>query len=125
MLNHNEKLERIREIDEMLSMLPPGSLVYKTINGKEQPYLQWTENGKQQTKYIKKEGREDAIAQAIKRKELTEERKKLTEEIKNLSSESSKTPDEDYKTNVVYGDGLSRLTLAVKGFHRRYCYSTL
>lgn len=125
MLNHNEKLERIREIDEMLSMLPPGSLVYKTINGKEQPYLQWTENGKQQTKYIKKEGREDAIDQAIKRKELTEERKKLTEEIKNLSSESSKTPDEDYKTNVIYGDGLSRLTLAVKGFHRRYCYSTL
>ena len=61
-MDRNEKLERIREIDELLNQLPPGSLVYKTINGKEQPYLQWTENGKQRTKYIKKEGREEAVA---------------------------------------------------------------
>ena len=124
-MNRNEKLERIREIEEILSELPPGSLVYKIINGKEQPYLQWTENGRQLTKYIKKAGRENAIALALQRKELTEEKKKLTEETKELSSYPAKAPDEDYKTNVIYGSGLNRLTQAVKGFHRRYCYSTL
>ncbi|MBR0309077.1 MAG: ATP-binding protein, partial [Mogibacterium sp.] len=74
-MDHEKELERISEIDKILTELPPGSLVYKNINGKEQPYLQWTENGKQRTKYIKKEGREDAVALALQRKELLEERK--------------------------------------------------
>ena len=124
-MDHEKELERISEIDKILTELPPGSLVYKNINGKEQPYLQWTENGKQRTKYIKKEGREDAVALALQRKELLEERKKLSEEIKELSSETVKAPDAVYKTNIIFGKGLDRLTLAVKGFRRRYCYSTL
>ena len=39
-MDHEKELERISEIDKILTELPPGSLVYKNINGKEQPYLQ-------------------------------------------------------------------------------------
>ena len=31
--------ERIREIEKRLAQLPKGTLTYKTINGKKQPYV--------------------------------------------------------------------------------------
>lgn len=32
--------DRIREIENRLEQLPKGTLTYKTINGKKQPYVQ-------------------------------------------------------------------------------------
>ena len=40
-----EKILRIAEIERQLMDLPKGRVFYKTIKGKEQPYLQWSENG--------------------------------------------------------------------------------
>ena len=37
---------RIIKIENELAILPQGSINIKKINGKEQPYLQWTEIGK-------------------------------------------------------------------------------
>ena len=45
------QLERIQELENQISKLPQGSITYKTIHGKKQPYLQWTENGKTRSKY--------------------------------------------------------------------------
>ena len=45
-MNQVEINSRIAELEQQLSTLPVGTLVYKTIVGKKQPYLQWTENGK-------------------------------------------------------------------------------
>ena len=39
--------KRIMELENELAVLPQGSINIKKINGKEQPYLQWTENGSQ------------------------------------------------------------------------------
>ena len=36
-----------------LSEMPRETLVYKTIKGKRQPYLQWTEQGKSKSRYVK------------------------------------------------------------------------
>lgn len=47
-----EQLERIQELENLISKLPQGSITYKTIHGKKQPYLQWTENGKTRTSII-------------------------------------------------------------------------
>ena len=47
--------ERIKEIDERLAYLPKGTLTYKTINGKKQPYIQRTVEGKSVSYYIKKD----------------------------------------------------------------------
>lgn len=69
--------ERIRELEEQIKLLPQGTLVYKKINGKEQPYLQWNEAGRTRSKYIKVGEREFILAQIAKRKALTEELRQL------------------------------------------------
>ena len=40
-----------------LASLPKGYISNKTIGGKVRHYLQWTENGKIKSRYIKKVGR--------------------------------------------------------------------
>lgn len=47
-----EQQERIQQLENQISKLPQGSITYKTIHGKKQPYLQWTENGKTRTSII-------------------------------------------------------------------------
>ena len=44
--------KRIYELENEIASLPQGSINMKKIYGKEQPYLQWTENGKSKSKYI-------------------------------------------------------------------------
>ena len=44
--------KQILELENEIAALPQGSINIKKINGKEQPYLQWTENGKSKSKYI-------------------------------------------------------------------------
>lgn len=56
--------ERIAEIEKQLNLLPMGKLTYKTIKGKEQPYLQRSENGKTVSHYIKVAER-DAVFQQL------------------------------------------------------------
>lgn len=47
-------LNRIMELENEILALPQGSVNIKKINGKEQPYLQWTENGKKQKQIYQK-----------------------------------------------------------------------
>ena len=54
--------KRIYELENEIASLPQGSINMKKIYGKEQPYLQWTENGKSKSKYIKKNEREEVFA---------------------------------------------------------------
>ena len=69
--------DRIQELENLTAKLPQGSITYKTIHGKEQPYLQWTEKGKTKSKYIKTAERETVIAQVSLRRTLQEELKAL------------------------------------------------
>ena len=75
MLN-NPKM-RLEEIDSRLKELPKGTLTYKTINGKKQPYIQRTIQGKSQSVYVKLEGREKILLEFQERKSLEEEKKRL------------------------------------------------
>ena len=43
---HLNPKQRIAEIDHRLQELPKGTLTYKKINGKSQPYVQRTVEGK-------------------------------------------------------------------------------
>lgn len=73
MMESNEELlkKKIAEdIKEELKHLPKGNLTYKTINGKEQPYLQWAENGKCHSVYVKMDEREQVMIDLDKRKSL-------------------------------------------------------
>ena len=61
-------LLKIADIEEKIKVLPHGSITYKTIRGKKQPYLQWREYGKVKSKYIKLNEREQIFTQIALRK---------------------------------------------------------
>ena len=65
----NNTADRIREIETELAGLPTGYISRKLIRGKERFYLQWTENGKMKSKYIKDAEYAEIAAQVEKRKE--------------------------------------------------------
>ena len=62
--------DRIHELEILIENLPKGNITYKKINGKEQPYLQWTEKGKTKSKYIKIAEREMVFSQVSLRRTL-------------------------------------------------------
>ena len=97
---------RIREIEEQLAQLPTGAVVYKQINGKRQPYLQWAEGGKTKSKYLKALERETVIAQVEKRKALAEELKRLRMEEATQPAQSQEEP---YRTRVIVGNEIERI----------------
>lgn len=72
-----DKTTRIKEIKKELSHLPKGTLTYKHINGKNQPYLQWAENGKCNSIYIKLNDRERILLELEKKRVLERELKYL------------------------------------------------
>ena len=110
---------RIKEIEKQLATLPAGKLTYKNIKGKLQPYLQWTENGKEITKYVKVAERETVLEQVALRDSLIAELQELKE----------KYPDEiktsTYHTNVIFGEALRNSAAYVAKFHKRDLFKTL
>ena len=68
---------KIDEINKKLEKLPKGTLTYKNINGKEQPYLQRTINGKSVSYYVRMDEREEILIEVDERNALIEERRRL------------------------------------------------
>ena len=60
----------IEELLVEMYSLPKGSIVYKTIKGKKQPYLQWREDGKVKSKYIKSEELEKMERDIARRRQV-------------------------------------------------------
>lgn len=60
----------IEEVEKRLAELPKGTLTYKTINGKKQPYLQRNERGHCKSIYIKISERERVLLELEERKQL-------------------------------------------------------
>ena len=114
-------VRRIKEIEDQLAGLPVGTVVYKMINGKKQPYLQWRENGKTVSKYIKIDDRENTLAEVELRRQLSEELKQLKSSVSGMAFPQLPS----YKTNIVYGEDLERLIVGVKKFKKRDCYRLL
>lgn len=123
-MNSNEITKKIVELEQQLKLLPIGTLVYKTIGGKKQPYLQWTENGKSKSKYIKVSERDTILNQVELRKKIVHKLK----ELKRLTSYEQALfllPYYDFKTNVTVGNGLKNMLRSVFGLQKRDCFDTL
>ncbi len=118
----NTRYRRMSEIETELAGLPQGTVVYKTINGKKQPYLQWTENGKTRSQYIKLAEREKTLKQAERRKALTEELKQLRSSADGIPAVN---PWPSCRTNTVVGEKLNAQCAQVRGFEKRDCYRLL
>lgn len=112
--------KRIMELENEIAILPQGSINIKKINGKEQPYLQWTENGKSKSKYIKKNEREEIFASVERRKQLQEELR----EIKKLEVVDTPVPTR-FETSVVIGNRLLAMTKGVRNLKERDCFKQL
>ena len=109
-------MSRMQEIEDRLSSLPQGTVVYKTIRGLRQPYLQWTENGKTKSRYIKA-GERDEILRKV------QERKDLVSELKEMKSAYTPSPvASEYRTNVISGKRLEAGISAVRDFRKRDCF---
>ena len=120
-MDRNEKSLRLAELKKQIARLPVGTVVYKKIKGKEQPYLQWAEDGKTKSKYIKLQEREEILAKVEQRKKLAEELRRL-----KVAEEEEMYPIEtEFRTRVVKGTELDRLIQGVRSFQKRTCYATL
>lgn len=71
--------QRIQQIEDELAGLPSGYISKKRIRGKERLYLQWMENGKLKSRYIKAAESAAVAAQVERRKQLQKELKALME----------------------------------------------
>ena len=115
--------KRIKELEREIAILPQGTINIKKINGKQQPYLQWTENGKSKSKYIKVKDREQIFAGVEPRKQLQEELR----ELKELCSEEpiQMVEETKFETSVVTGQRLLAMTKGVKKWQERDCFQQL
>lgn len=113
---------KMTELEQAISELPQGSITYKKINGKKQPYLQWTENGKSKSKYIKVTEREKVFEQVELRHKLQEELKTLK---RNLSAADPAPAKARFETNIVMNSGLRAFTRGIQNWEKRDCYQQL
>lgn len=51
-MEQSELQVHMNELAQKIAMLPPGSIVKKTVTGREYYYHRWTENKKRHEKYI-------------------------------------------------------------------------
>lgn len=115
-MRRNEIEKRIKDIEAQLKTLPIGSVVNKSIKGKPQPYLQWSEGGHTKSQYLKKENREETMAKVALRKKLTAELKELKVELVKVSE---KQEDPEYRCHVILGGDLQSMVDSVRNLQKR------
>ena len=112
-------MKRVEEIKKEIEKLPKGYISNKTIGGKTRHYLQWTENGKVKSLYLRDEDYERVKAEIEKRKEL--QKLLRAEERKNVVKQTNET----YEMNVVTGEPLKGLVKYAEKWKKRDCYKSI
>lgn len=121
-------IDEIKNLERKISELPKGTLVYKNINGKKQPYLQQTIKGKSISTYIKQKDREKVLQQIELRNELNEQLKELKYKIgykQDISNYSNIDDKLSFKTSVLIGDNLREFVEIAKNYKKRKCYDDI
>ncbi|MDO4490499.1 MAG: AAA family ATPase [Lachnospiraceae bacterium] len=95
-------LSKIKEIDDRLEELPKGTLTYKTINGKKQPYLQRTIDGKSKSIYIRQGERERILLELQARSDLQAEKERLLAYWNGIKQILKKNPCLDKTMSLGY-----------------------
>lgn len=122
-MNTYDDQNRINALLREIASLPKGRISYKNIKGRRQPYLQWTENGRRYSRYIKKEGRREILTAIRHREELEEELKQLLS--RQPAADAVQSPVGKYavspafETRVMTGSLLQKFCRQVSGFQCR------
>ena len=109
-MEQSELQVHMNELAQKIAMLPPGSIVKKTVTGREYYYHRWTENKKRHEKYIPAEVLDSFRAQIEQRKELEQELKAL----KKMLPKAAPTHVAAFTTNVRIGAALRTFSASVK-----------
>ena len=112
------------EIERELATLPKGTVTYKRINGKDQPYLQWSEGGKTKSRYLRLSERDVVMAQVARRREL----QALLEASKKGDVPATRSFGislDTFEMNVTVGEALAAFGGQVAGLKHRSCYQLL
>ncbi len=112
-----DSYELMRQIEERIAALPAGYISKKNINGKTRYYLQWKENGKVKSQYLR-EGEADEIRVQI------EERRQLQKHLKELKKKfpTLKENGPEFETKVRTGRELAGMAASVERFEKRDAY---
>lgn len=120
-MEQSELQIHMSELAQKIAMLPPGSIVKKTVTGREYYYHRWTENKKRHEKYIPAEALDSFRAQIEQRKELEQELKAL----KKMLPKAAPTHVAAFTTNVRIGADLRTFSASVKRYKKRECFQQL
>ena len=82
--------EQIAALEKELENCPGGYISRKVISGKERFYLQWTEDGKVKSKYIKADELSEVRASVDRRHELQEKLKELKATPEGIKTDNLK-----------------------------------
>jgi len=111
--------ELIQLLEKRIKELPAGYISKKNIHGKPRYYLQWRENGKMRSKYI----RDDELANV---QEQIEERKRLQIRLKEKSTMVKNIgKNQRYETNITVGNNLSQMVSKVQGLKKRDAFEPI
>ncbi len=122
---------REKELRQQIENLPKGNITYKTIRGMRRMYLQWTEEGKRKSVYVKAEDEQSTVQMVLRRKALEEELRSLKYQYEMLPEADAGFVHEaasvyrTYETRVVTGKELHALVSGVSAFDCRECFRDL
>lgn len=104
----------ISRIEERIAALPAGYISRKNIYGKTRYYLQWKENGKVKSRYLREDEAEGVRVQI-------EERRKLQKQLKELKKKFPALEKNEWKfeTKVRTGRELAGMAASVEGLEKR------
>lgn len=121
-MGNNEKA--MADILERINALPMGNITRRMIRGKSRMYLQWRENGKTKSRYIKAADEEEIEASVALRKKLEVEYQKL--KVGVYVSPVEKTNEVlKFHTNVKIGEELVSACENVTRYKERECIKIL
>lgn len=115
----NDLYALVERLDEEIAQLPAGYISKKNIRGKVQYYLQWKENGKLKSKYVRESGLPELETQIERRKRLQAKRKELMNMLPKNGAAAT------YETSVMTGERLMQYANKVRGFEKRDMYGQL
>lgn len=112
------------DVLKKISELPEGNITRRMIRGKSRMYLQWREDGKTKSKYIKAADEEAVEAAVAMRKRLEVEYQKL-KSVSYMPSAKKRFDPYEFCTNVKMGEELLSACKTVMRYKERECMQIL
>ena len=121
-----DNMSLLQQIQAEIETLPKGNITFKTIRGRRRMYLQWTENGRKKSVYVKAADEELIASKVARRKELERQiRANLYADTIIRSNSFINEKNVDYEMRVVRGGALFAMCRSVDNYGKRECFSQL